>query len=179
MAGSAQINGTSYTVSGGRTIISGTGYDITAGKTMAGGTVYGISFAQEAEIELIVKGDATQSYTTLIIGDQTYSMLNKGTFRATVQTGDVVTVKNVDRTDGSNFLSIYINDEPYDPDSTGPWPEKANQITTLFQIDGDTQIEFSSNLANDEGEDQFWERLDFTGPVIYLGKESEAEEGTA
>lgn len=44
MAHYTKISGTSYEITGGRTLIGGTGYDIAKGRTLVGGTGYDINF---------------------------------------------------------------------------------------------------------------------------------------
>lgn len=54
MAHKTLINGTAYSVSGGKTLVNGTGYSIKNGKTLVGGTAYGIEFGEKetGEIDL-------------------------------------------------------------------------------------------------------------------------------
>ena len=45
MAHKTLINGTAYSVTGGRELIGGTGYDCKAGKTLIGGTAFAVKFS--------------------------------------------------------------------------------------------------------------------------------------
>jgi hypothetical protein len=50
MAHKTLINGTAYSISGGKTLVNGTAYSIKNGKTLVDGTAYGINFAPSTAI---------------------------------------------------------------------------------------------------------------------------------
>lgn len=63
------IDGTRYSIKGGKALIGGTGYDIKNGKTLVDGTVYDIPFAPKSYAVTVT----LSSYTHIIYNDTLYS----------------------------------------------------------------------------------------------------------
>lgn len=63
------IDGTRYSIKGGKALIGGTGYDIKNGKTLVDGTVYDIPFAPKPYVVTVT----LSSYTHVIYNDTLYS----------------------------------------------------------------------------------------------------------
>lgn len=65
-----RINGTNYSVAGGKIRIGGTNYSISGGRARIGGTNYNISFKREATISITGSGDEQNCY--VMIGNTKY-----------------------------------------------------------------------------------------------------------
>jgi hypothetical protein len=75
MAHKTLINGTAYSVSGGKTLVNGTGYSIKNGKTLVGGTAYEVGFSNLCEV---IIGYSFWGKSSVTIGDTTYGKGNVG-----------------------------------------------------------------------------------------------------
>ena len=68
------INGTGYTIIGGRTLIDGTGYAIKKGRTLIGGTGYDIKLTKY-RLDSWIGGDGDEYITEL---SRSWSAIRKG-----------------------------------------------------------------------------------------------------
>lgn len=91
---STLINGTKYSIIGGRTLIGGTGYGISKGRTRVGGTGYDIAFGSAAQTETWVWDDVQSSL--LSADGYTYDLM--GEYGVTFES------------DGVTFTSIIRNE---------------------------------------------------------------------
>ena len=80
------IDGTVYSIKGGKTLISGTGYGIENGKTLIDGVGYNISLSKELSVDM----QGSFVYTTVSIGGVSYT--SAGVVKAEPNTRVTVTV---------------------------------------------------------------------------------------
>ena len=80
------IDGTVYSIKGGKTLISGTGYGIKNGKTLIDGVGYNISLSKELSVDM----QGSFVYTTVSIGGVSYT--SAGVVKAEPNTRVTVTV---------------------------------------------------------------------------------------
>ena len=80
------IDGTVYSIKGGKTLISGTGYGIENGKTLIDGVGYNISLSKELSVDM----QGSFAYTTVSIGGVSYT--SAGVVKAEPNTRVTVTV---------------------------------------------------------------------------------------
>ena len=95
------IDGTRYSIKGGKTLISGTGYGIENGKTLIDGVGYNISLAKKLSVD--IRG--TFTYSTVEVGDTSYTVA--GVVKAKAQTQITVTASGDPR--GIRSAVIYYN----------------------------------------------------------------------
>lgn len=80
------IDGTGYSITGGKTLISGTAYNIENGKTLIDGVVYDISLAKKLSVDI----QGTFTYSTVEVGGTSYT--TAGVVQAEPDTQVTVTV---------------------------------------------------------------------------------------
>ena len=95
------IDGTVYSIKGGKTLISGTGYGIENGKTLINGVGYNISLAKKLSVD--IRG--TFTYSTVEVGGTSYTVA--GVVKAKAQTQITVTASGDPR--GIRSAVIYYN----------------------------------------------------------------------
>ena len=95
------IDGTRYSIKGGKTLISGTGYGIENGKTLIDGVGYNISLAKKLSVD--IRG--TFTYSTVEVGGTSYTVA--GVVKAKAQTQITVTASGDPR--GIRSAVIYYN----------------------------------------------------------------------
>lgn len=102
MAQKVLISGTSYELSGGKTLIWDAGYGISGGRTLVGGTGYDIAFAPKEYVVTVTLSE----YTYVIYNDTFYS---SDTILYVAPGDSVRCVVRAGIAPGVNFLAVRVN----------------------------------------------------------------------
>ncbi len=145
MAHKTLINGTAYSVSGGKTLVNGTAYSIKNGKTLVGGTAYGIEFATpmaNLTIECHALTGQVSSYIT-VNGITIYNTNSNTTLDVPVGAVVTCTISHVD-SGLSSYSYIKVNGTKVLSGKTGSYD---------YVVTGNTKIEIKDqkNFVNDRG----------------------------
>ena len=124
------IDGTRYSIKGGKTLISGTGYGIENGKTLIDGVGYNISLAKKLSVD--IRG--TFTYSTVEVGGTSYTVA--GVVKAKAQTQITVTASGDPR--GIRSAVIYYNGRSVATGSIGMGTQ--TPATYSFSLETDTTI---------------------------------------
>lgn len=124
------IDGTRYSIKGGKTLISGTGYGIENGKTLIDGVGYNISLAKKLSVD--IRG--TFTYSTVEVGGTSYTVT--GVVKAKAQTQITVTANGDPR--GIRSAVIYYNGRSVATGSIGMGTQ--TPATYSFSLETDTTI---------------------------------------
>ena len=124
------IDGTRYSIKGGKTLISGTGYGIENGKTLINGVGYNISLAKKLSVD--IRG--TFTYSTVEVGGTSYTVA--GVVKAKAQTQITVTASGDPR--GIRSAVIYYNGRSVATGSIGMGTQ--TPATYSFSLETDTTI---------------------------------------
>ena len=124
------IDGTVYSIKGGKTLISGTGYGIENGKTLIDGVGYNISLAKKLSVDI----QGTFTYSTVEVGGTSYTVA--GVVKAKAQTQITVTASGDPR--GIRSAVIYYNGRSVATGSIGMGTQ--TPATYSFSLETDTTI---------------------------------------
>ena len=124
------IDGTVYSIKGGKTLISGTGYGIENGKTLMDGVGYNISLAKKLSVDI----QGTFTYSTVEVGGTSYTVA--GVVKAKAQTQITVTASGDPR--GIRSAVIYYNGRSVATGSIGMGTQ--TPATYSFSLETDTTI---------------------------------------
>ena len=124
------IDGTGYSIKGGKTLISGTGYGIENGKTLIDGVGYNISLAKKLSVDI----QGTFTYSTVEVGGTSYTVA--GVVKAKAQTQITVTASGDPR--GIRSAVIYYNGSSVATGSIGMGTQ--TPATYSFSLETDTTI---------------------------------------
>lgn len=145
MAHKTLINGTAYSVSGGKTLVNGTGYSIKNGKTLVGGTAYAIGFAAPmAKLTIDCNAQTSQVSSYITVNGITIYNTNSDT-TLEVPVGSVVTCTISHMDSGlSSYSYIKVNGTKVLSGKTGSY----NYVVT-----GNAKIEIKDqkNIVNERG----------------------------
>ena len=124
------IDGTAYSIKGGKTLISGTGYGIENGKTLIDGVGYNISLAKKLSVDI----QGTFTYSIVEVGGTSYTVA--GVVKAKAQTQITVTASGDPR--GIRSAVIYYNGSSVATGSIGMGTQ--TPATYSFSLETDTTI---------------------------------------
>lgn len=124
------IDGTGYSIKGGKTLISGTEYGIENGKTLIDGVGYNISLAKKLSVDI----QGTFTYSTVEVGGTSYTVA--GVVKAKAQTQITVTASGDPR--GIRSAVIYYNGRSVATGSIGMGTQ--TPATYSFSLETDTTI---------------------------------------
>ena len=124
------IDGTVYSIKGGKTLISGTGYGIENGKTLIDGVGYNISLAKKLSVDI----QGTFTYSTVEVGGTSYTVA--GVVKAKAQTQITATASGDPR--GIRSAVIYYNGRSVATGSIGMGTQ--TPATYSFSLETDTTI---------------------------------------
>ena len=124
------IDGTGYSIKGGKTLISGTGYGIENGKALIDGVGYNISLAKKLSVDI----QGTFTYSTVEVGGTSYTVA--GVVKAKAQTQITVTASGDPR--GIRSAVIYYNGRSVATGSMGMGTQ--TPATYSFSLETDTTI---------------------------------------
>lgn len=124
------IDGTAYSIKGGKTLISGTGYGIENGKTLIDGVGYNISLAKKLSVDI----QGTFTYSTVEVGGTSYTVA--GVVKAKAQTQITATASGDPR--GIRSAVIYYNGRSVATGSIGMGTQ--TPATYSFSLETDTTI---------------------------------------
>ena len=124
------IDGTGYSIKGGKTLISGTGYGIENGKTLIDGVGYNISLAKKLSVDI----QGTFTYSTVEVGGTSYTVA--GVVKAKAQTQITATASGDPR--GIRSAVIYYNGRSVATGSIGMGTQ--TPATYSFSLETDTTI---------------------------------------
>lgn len=124
------IDGTRYSIKGGKTLISGTGYGIENGKTLIDGVGYNISLAKKLSVDI----QGTFTYSTVEVGGTSYTAA--GVVKAKAQTQITATASGTPR--GIRSAAIYYNGRVVATGSIGMGTQ--TPATYSFSLETDTTI---------------------------------------
>ena len=124
------IDGTRYSIKGGKTLISGTGYGIENGKTLIDGVGYNISLAKKLSVDI----QGTFTYSTVEVGGTSYTVA--GVVKAKAQTQITATASGDPR--GIRSAVIYYNGTSVATGSIGMGTQ--TPATYSFSLETDTTI---------------------------------------
>lgn len=122
------IDGTGYSIKGGKALIGGTGYDISGGRTLVGGTGYDIPFAPK---EYVVTATLS-GYTHVIYNDTLYS---NDTVLYVTPGDSVRCVVSAPLRDGMNDVAVRVNGTKVKTSSfMGPPPYSLPQYSYYYDF---------------------------------------------
>lgn len=124
------IDGTVYSIKGGKTLISGTGYGIENGKTLIDGVGYNISLAKKLSVDI----QGTFTYSTVEVGGTSYTVAD--VVKAKAQTQITATASGDPR--GIRSAVIYYNGRSVATGSIGVGTQ--TPATYSFSLETDTTI---------------------------------------
>lgn len=106
MAHTIKIDGTDYTIKGGKTKVDGTDYSIKGGKTKINGTDYSISF----EKTITISGIDSRTLCYIVFNDDWANgvILQDGTYPFT-DTDYIDVVVNAIKSADNSYCKIYLN----------------------------------------------------------------------
>lgn len=124
------IDGTGYSIKGGKTLISGTAYSIENGKALIDGVGYNISLSKKLSVDI----QGTFTYSTVEVGGTSYT--TAGVVKAKAQTQITVTASGDPR--GIRRAVIYYNGVSVATGSIGMGTQ--TPATYSFSLETDTTI---------------------------------------
>ena len=124
------IDGTVYSIKGGKTLISGTAYSIENGKTLIDGVGYNIYLAKKLSVDI----QGTFTYSTVEVGGMSYT--TTGVVKAKAQTQITVTASGDPR--GIRSAVVYYNGRSVATGSIGMGTQ--TPATYSFSLETDTTI---------------------------------------
>lgn len=124
------IDGTVYSIKGGKTLISGTAYSIENGKALIDGVGYNISLSKKLSVDI----QGTFTYSTVEVGGTSYT--TAGVVKAKAQTQITVTASGDPR--GIRSAVIYYNGRSVATGSIGMGTQ--TPATYSFSLETDTTI---------------------------------------
>lgn len=124
------IDGTVYSIKGGKTLINGTGYSIENGKTLIDGVGYNISLAKKLSVDI----QGTFTYSTVEVGGTSYTVA--GVVKAKAQTQITVTASGDPR--GIRSAVVYYNGRSVATGSIGMGTQ--TPATYSFSLETDITI---------------------------------------
>ena len=150
MAHKTKINGTTYSIKGGKTKVNGTAYSIKKGMTKVNGTGYAIKFSEPVKV---YSNGWSNSQSFIQVKNATtnvqYSTGSTAKWSYTAQTGDVIQVDGyVWSTSGS--VNIYLNGKLVKSGRGTSGTAGVNYnywISYSFELTGEARIEFTRSSA--------------------------------
>lgn len=124
------IDGTSHSITGGKTLISGTAYSIENGKTLIGGVGYDISLSKKLSVDI----QGTFTYSTVEVGGTSYT--TAGVVQAEPNTQVTVTVSG--SPSAITNSAVYYNGSKVATGQKSGW--KVVPATYSFTLKSDTTI---------------------------------------
>lgn len=122
------IDGTRYSIKGGKTVIGGTGYNIKNGKTLVDGTVYNIPFTPKSYVVTVT----LSGYTYVIYNDTLYS---NDTVLYVTPGDSVRCVVSAPLRDGMNDVAVRVNGTKVNTSSfMGPPPHNLPQYSYYYDF---------------------------------------------